>query len=79
MRRRYIAPASVSAKVRLVRLNSVTPRWVSNSPMIRETEAGDRPDWRAASEKLPYRAVAANSSMPCSRFIPASPIFSKSE
>src|SRR3990167_3322769 len=52
-RSRYSWPTSVSAKLRVVRFKSLTPRWSSRSDTARVTTAGARSSVLAAPAKLP--------------------------
>ena len=67
------SPASVAETCRVVRTRSLTPRRRSSAAIERETEGWERPNSRAALEKLPLSTVRTNKASCCRRsFIPVS-------
>ena len=61
------SPASVAETCRVVRTRSLTPKRRSSAAMARETEGWERPNSRAAFEKLPLSTVRTNKASCCSR------------
>ena len=69
------SPASLAETCRVVRTRSLTPRRRSNAAIERETEGWERPNSRAALEKLPLSTVRTNNASCCRRsFIPVTNI-----
>ena len=57
-------PASVSDTLRVVRLNSRTPRFISSRPTVWDSAVVDMPRSSAAARNEPRRAMASTASSP---------------
>src|ERR1700733_12577069 len=61
------SPAAVAETCRVVRMRRLTPRRRSSAAMVRDTEGWERPNSRAALEKLPLSPVRTNKASCCRR------------